>query len=142
MKKALVPIGNFESGIKLINQLLEFFSDWVTEIHLLNVIDKQNLDTLAKFRGKTLETVFAVSQKEYESVLEKLKIEFKDTHLFITTSITEGLISENIIEESKKENVDFIIMGTRGESITKRLIKNHVRYVIEISDIPVLLFPV
>ena len=141
MKKALVPIGDFESGLKLINHLLEFFSDWVTEVHLLNVVDRQNLSQLAIFRGESPKTVFEASEKEYKSILEKLKIEFQETHLLITSKISEGLISENIIEESKKENVDFIVMGTRRESITKRLIKNHVRYVIEISDIPVLLFP-
>ena len=142
MKKALVAVGDFESGSKLINQLMEFFGDWVTEVHLLNVIDKQTLDQLAIFRGESQESIFSKSQQEYEGVLEKLRLEYDDTHLYISTELSEGLISENIIKTSKKENVDFIVMGTRRESITRRLIKHHVRYVIELSDIPVLLFPV
>ncbi|GAG71791.1 unnamed protein product, partial [marine sediment metagenome] len=39
MKKALIAIGDFESGKNLISQILDFFFDWVTEIHLLYVID-------------------------------------------------------------------------------------------------------
>ncbi|MHA1198727.1 MAG: universal stress protein [Candidatus Heimdallarchaeaceae archaeon] len=142
MKKALVAVGDFESGSKLINQMMVFFCDWITEVHLLYVIDKQNLDHLAAFRGKTPEEVLEESKHEYENTLEKLSKEYEDTHLYISTEISKGLVAENIIETSKKEKVDFIVMGTRRGSITKRLIKNHVRYVIEISDIPVLLFPV
>ena len=135
MKKALVAVGDFESGSKLINQLMEFFCDWITEVHLLNVIDKQNLDHLAAFRKKSPEEILEDTKHEYENVLEKLRLEYDDTHLYITTEISKGLISEIIIETFKKEEVDFIVMGTRRESVTKRLIKNHVRYVIEISDI-------
>lgn len=142
MKKALVGVGDFESGSKLIKQLIEFFGDCITEVHLLNVIDKQNLEQLAVYTGKTLEEVLEENQQEYKNILQKLVLEYSNTHLYITTEILEGLIADTIIETSKKENVDIIVMGTRRESITKRLIKNHVRYVIELSDIPVLMFPV
>ncbi len=142
MKKALVAVGDFESGSKLVNQLIEFFDDWVTEVHLLYVIDKQNLEHLAVFRERSPDQILKEIKQEYNNILEKLTTVFSDTHLFITTDITEGLISENIIELSKREEADFIVMGTRRETITRRLIKNHVRYVIELSKIPVLLFPV
>ena len=141
-KKALVAIGDFESGSKLIKQIMEFFCDWVTEVHLLNVMDKENLTHLAAFKGTTPEEILEENKHEYENILEKLSKEYADTHLYITTELTDGLIAENIIETAKKEEVDFIVMGTRRQSITKRLIKNHVRYVIELSNIPVLLFPV
>jgi nucleotide-binding universal stress UspA family protein len=142
MKKALVAVGDFESGSRLINQLMESLCDWVTEVHLLNVLDREKLDRLAVFRGESSDTIFSQSQQEYEGILKKLSIEYEDTHLYFTTEISRGLISETIVETAKKENVDFIVMGTRKGSITKRLIKNHVRYVIEISDIPIILFPV
>jgi nucleotide-binding universal stress UspA family protein len=142
MKKALVGVGDFESGSKLINQLMEFFCDWVTEVHLLNVIDRENLNHLAAYKGKTPEEILEENKHEYENVLRNLSNEYSDTHLYITTEISKGLIAESIIETAKKEEVDVIVMGTRRETITKRLVKNHVRYVIELSDIPVLLFPV
>ena len=142
MKKALIAIGDFECGSKLIRQLMDFFSDWVTEVHLLKVIDRQNVDQLAAFRGKTVEEIIEENRIECDNVLTKLCKEYEDTYLYITKEISDGLIAENIISTSKKEDVDFIVMGTRRESITKRLIKNHIRYVIEISDIPVMLFPV
>ncbi|MCE7742604.1 MAG: universal stress protein [Candidatus Heimdallarchaeota archaeon] len=142
MKKVLIAVGDFESGAKLINNLMEFFGDWVTEIHLLNVIDRQSLERLAIFRGTTPEEAEEENTLKYESILENLRKEYDDSHLYITIEGSKGLIAEKIIKSSKKEKVDFIVMGTRRESITKRLIKNHVRYVIEISDIPVLLFPV
>ncbi len=142
MKKALVAIGDFESGSELIKQLIEFLDDCITEVHLLHVIDKQNLEQLAIYKGKTLEEVLEENQHENENILQKLILEYSDTHLYITTELLKGLIADKIIETAKRENVEFIVMGTRRESITKRLIKNHVRYVIELSDIPVLMFPV
>jgi len=142
MKKALVAIGDFESGKKLITQILDLYNDWVTEIHLLNVIDKENLDHLASYRNVTVEQILEEYQIEYDNILEKLKHAFSETHLYMTSELNQGLVAESIIETSKREKVDFIVMGTRRESLTKRLLKNYVRFVIEISDIPIVLFPV
>ena len=142
MKKALVAVRDFESGSILLKKLMDFFGDWVTEVHLLNVIDKESLDYLSTFKNKTIEEILEEKKLENENILTKLKNEYAISHLYITTEILEGFIAENIIKSSKKEHVDFIVMGTKSETITKRLIKNHVRYVIEISDIPILLFPV
>ncbi len=142
MKKALVAIGDFESGKKLITQILDLYNDWVTEIHLLNVIDKENLDHLANYRNVTVEQILEEYQIEYDNILEKLKHAFSETHLYMTSELNQGLVAESIIETSKREKVDFIVMGTRRESLTKRLLKNYVRFVIEISDIPIVLFPV
>ncbi|TET75338.1 MAG: universal stress protein [Candidatus Heimdallarchaeota archaeon] len=142
MKKALIAIGDFESGKNLISQILDFFFDWVTEIHLLYVIDRENVEHLASYRNTTIEKILEEYQSQYDNILEKLKLAFSDTHLLMTSELDQGLVAERIIETSKNEKVDFIVMGTRKESYTKRLLKNYVRYVIELSETPVLLFPV
>lgn len=142
MKKALIAIGDFESGKNLISQILDFFFDWVTEIHLLYVIDRENVEHLASYRNATIEQILEEYQSQYDNILEKLKLAFSDTHLLMTSELDQGLVAERIIETSKNEKVDFIVMGTRKESYTKRLLKNYVRYVVELSEIPVLLFPV
>lgn len=142
MKKALIAIGDFESGKNLISQILDFFLDWVTEIHLLYVIDRENVEHLASYRNTTIEQILEEYQGQYANILEKLKLAFIDTHLLMTSELDQGLVAERIIETSKTEKVDFIVMGTRKESYTKRLLKNYVRYVVELSEIPVLLFPV
>lgn len=138
----MVAISDFESGSKLITSINDFFEDWVTEIHLLNVIDSETIEHLASFRGKEVEEVLKSTKIEYENILEKLKSSFSESHFYITYEIKEGIVAETIIEISKKEDIDFIVMGTKRERIAKRLLKNHIRYVIELSEIPVLLFPV
>lgn len=142
IKKALVAISDFESGKNLIESIIGFFEDWVTEIHLLTVMDSETLEHLAIFRGKTVEEVLEISKGESENTLKKLKLAFSNTHLYITYDIKEGIVAETIIETSKIEDIDFIVVGSKRERIAKRLLKNHIRYVIELSDIPVLLFPV
>ncbi|MHA1592687.1 MAG: universal stress protein, partial [Candidatus Heimdallarchaeaceae archaeon] len=77
-----------------------------------------------------------------DNILQKLINIYSDSHLYITYSIETGIISESIIKASLKEEVDFITMGTKRERIAKRLLKNHIRYVIELTSIPVLLYPV
>ena len=142
IKKALVAISDFESGMNLIKQLIDFFDDWVTEIHLLNVIDKEAIIHLANFKDETVEETLEKRKVECEDILLKLSKTFSDTHLYITYGIEEGIIAESIIEVSKKEEVDFITMGTKRERIAKRLLKNNIRFVIELATIPVLLYPV
>ncbi len=142
IRKALVAISDFESGSNLIASIIDFFDDWVTEIHLLNVVDSETLEHLAAFRNIGKEEVAESTKTEYESILQKLENSFENSHLLITYEIREGIVAESIINASKQEDVDFIVMGTKRERISKRLLKNHVRYVIELSEIPVLLFPV
>jgi nucleotide-binding universal stress UspA family protein len=127
MKKALIAIGDFESGKNLISQILDFFFDWVTEIHLLYVIDRENVEHLASYRNTTIEKILEEYQSQYDNILEKLKLAFSDTHLLMTSELDQGLVAERIIETSKNEKVDFIVMGTRKESYKKRLLKNYVR---------------
>ncbi|MCG3223924.1 MAG: universal stress protein [Candidatus Heimdallarchaeota archaeon] len=142
IRKALVAISDFESGISLIKQLIDFFDDWVTEIHLINVIDSETVQHLANFRGETNEDIENKCKTESENILQKLINVYSDSHLFITYSIETGIVSDAIIEASLKEEVDFITMGTKRERIAKRLLRNHIRYVIELASIPVLLYPV
>jgi len=142
IKKTLVAISDFDSGTKLLSSIIDFFEDWVTEIHLLNVLDSETLEHLATFRSKTLEEVLENTKVEYENILLKLENSYADSHFYITHDVKEGIVAESIIETAKEEEADFIVMGTKRESIAKRLLKNHVRYVIELSNIPVLLFPV
>ncbi|MCE7738224.1 MAG: universal stress protein [Candidatus Heimdallarchaeota archaeon] len=142
MKKALVAIGDFKCGERLISHIIDFFQDWVTEIHLLYVIDRENLEHLASYRNTTVDKIQEEYRSEHNNILEKLKLTFSDTHLLITSELRQGLVAESIIETSKMEKVDFIVMGTRKESLTRRLLKNYVRYVVELAEIPVLLFPV
>ncbi|MCK4896773.1 MAG: universal stress protein [Candidatus Heimdallarchaeota archaeon] len=142
IKKALVAISDFENGTNLIKQIIDFFDDWVTKIHLINVIDSETVQHLANFRGETIEEVENKCKTESENILKNLINIYSDSHLYITYSIETGIISESIIEASLKEEVDFITMGTKRERIAKRLLKNHIRYVIELTSIPVLLYPV
>jgi nucleotide-binding universal stress UspA family protein len=142
IRKSLVAISDFESGISLIKQLIDFFDDWVTEIHLINVIDSETVQHLANFRGETNEDIENKCKTESENILQKLINVYSDSHLFITYSIETGIVSDAIIEASLKEEVDFITMGTKRERIAKRLLRNHIRYVIELASIPVLLYPV
>ncbi|MHA1550658.1 MAG: universal stress protein [Candidatus Heimdallarchaeaceae archaeon] len=142
IKKALVAIGDFESGVNLIKQIIDFFDDWVTEIHLINVVDSETVQHLADFRGESIEDVENKCITESDNILQKLINIYSDSHLYITYSIETGIISESIIKASLKEEVDFITMGTKRERIAKRLLKNHIRYVIELASIPVLLYPV
>ena len=142
IKKALVAISDFESGINLIKQIIDFFDDWVTEIHLINVVDSETVQHLADFRGETIEEVENKCITESDNILHRLINIYSDSHLYITSSIETGIISESIIKASLKEKVDFITMGTKRGRIAKRLLKNHIRYVIELASIPVLLYPV
>ncbi|MHA1221818.1 MAG: universal stress protein [Candidatus Heimdallarchaeaceae archaeon] len=142
MKRALVAIGDFENGKKLLDRTIEFFQDWINSIHLVSVIDLEDVERISSFKKLLEEEIIAQQKKECDNILDKLVAAFNDTNITITCESKEGLISEVIVATSKEKKVDLIIMGTKRESLAKRLLKNNVRFVVELSDTPVLLFPI
>jgi nucleotide-binding universal stress UspA family protein len=56
-------------------------------------------------------------------------------------STTKKQIAKAILETASKENVDYLIMGSRASSLTKYVLGSVSNYVIEHSKIPVLITP-
>ena len=120
MKKVLIAVGDFESGAKLINNLMEFFGDWVTEIHLLNVIDRQSLERLAIFRGTTPEE--AEEEKTTFTVVLTAAGDKKIQVIKEIRTITSlGLKEAKDLVEGAPKNVKEGVGKEEAESVKKKL---------------------
>jgi nucleotide-binding universal stress UspA family protein len=114
------------------------------EIVLLNVIF---LDVppraMADVRAKAIEDAMVDNAKEDSvQLIKEVKAEHKGT-LNISYEIIKGYPVEDVIDSfAKYNNIDLIIMGTKGASgLTKVLLGSNAAAVINESDIPVITVP-
>lgn len=86
-----------------------------------------------------------MQEDEFEAKLNKLKETAKEKDLDsvkITSSIEIGDLLMTILDLVKKENIDYIVMGTNGEnSLGKKFFGSQTLAVINNSPIPVLAIP-
>ncbi|MFZ7137314.1 MAG: universal stress protein [archaeon] len=117
-EKILVAVDGSELSYKSVDYALDLAQKYSAEVKIITVIDAPS-DTLVAQAS----TFAPQSIKDYEKKLEKAheQILFKAIQkakltpkIPVTKEILEGHPAEKIIETTKKESVDLIIMGSRG----------------------------
>ena len=141
IKKAIIGIADFENGDKILSQIIDLSIEWIEEVHLLHVLDTEKIQQIASFKGETMEKGIKRSEQEAQNFIDNLLVKFGGGRFHFTHEIKVGRVSEIIVESSKKQKADIIIMMTHRHRLARRLQKNHVRYVVELAKIPVLLLP-
>ena len=140
MKKALIQIGSYEDGVKLVNGINVFCTEFISKIHLLLIINQENIEYLVDLYDKSKDKLIREKQKEYEQIARSVISEFQGMFVF-TWEVAVGLVGETIVQKAKEKKVDLIVLGTQQEKVTKRLASTPILYVAEASDVPVLLIP-
>jgi len=140
MKKALIQINSYEDGVKLVNSINVFCTEFISNIHLLLIVNQENIEYLVNLYGKSKDEIIKEKQKEYEQIAHSVISEFQGRFVF-TWEVAVGLIGETIVQKAKEKKVDMIVLGTQQEKVTKRLVTTPIPYVAETSDVPVLLIP-
>lgn len=152
--KILVPTGFSDQSIKAFEQAVKFAKVMNAKIILLSVIER---DSIFKrmFEDKDL------TRKMVETAKKQLKKLAKDkaalSNVEIETSVSEGVVYEEIARAAELFDVDMVVMGTNGKpgNLRQRMIGSNAYRVVtlieppvvtikgdaEISDIKNLVFP-
>ncbi|TVZ27564.1 nucleotide-binding universal stress UspA family protein [Gillisia sp. Hel_I_86] len=146
MRKILIPTDFSENALNAIKYGLELFKYELCEIYLIHaysdeVYNTKGLLVRAGFEELKLQT-FRNSEKELEK-LEKEILLFSPNpkHRIITLSKFEILV-DAVNDLADKENIDIIIMGTRGKSNDKKLtFGSNTLQVVKYVKCPVLAVP-
>ncbi len=121
MKKILIPVDGSENSDKALEEGIKLAQAFSSEIIILNV--------LKGFRDHHIHEgldVYKLSrdffEEESNKVINKSKEKLRDFDGIVKTFVVDGEPPEEIINLAEKENVDLIVMGSKGLSGFNRLI--------------------
>jgi nucleotide-binding universal stress UspA family protein len=140
MKKILVPCDFSIEALNALRSAIEFGKRESTEIHVLHVIElpivhDSVLMPVMTFEQSLLEDLRDRAQKTFERLYAKLD----SSHVEVKYTISFGPISRVILSYVKSENIDLVIMGTKGASgIHEMLIGSNTEKIVRGSAAPVL----
>ena len=146
MRKILIPTDFSENAMNAINYALELFKYEISEFFIMHAYQDDIYADEALISEKTLDVVTDSVRKKSEKELEKtLKtitaISPNPRHTYKVISANNVLLEEadSIVDD---ENIDIIIMGTKGESNDKKVtFGSHTLQILRYVQCPVLAIP-
>lgn len=127
MKKILVPIDGSKASRKAAEQAISIAKQFGSEVKLVTIVNLPSEEKYAFF-GVNVQNAFYANRKEM--LKELINQESKMLSSIISTLdyadvkldklVLEGVAYEQILNLSKKENFDLIVMGRRGFSNIER----------------------
>jgi nucleotide-binding universal stress UspA family protein len=142
MIKILLPTDFSEGAANALQFLTQQFRYTPLEITLLHTYHLQIVDpfTHQEIINMQERELRAWAEQKLENIKQKILQELPGSHVNCVTRL--GLAVDEILDFSKQNNIDFIIMGTLGASgLSEILIGSNTAKVIESSRCPVLAVP-
>lgn len=115
MQKILVPVDGSKYSFKALNKaklLAEKFDSEIIILHVISDVIAVNVD----YKIDIISQNIALG----EQLLETVKKDFEESSLKVQTLYKVGDIAKEIVEKAEKDNVDLIVMGSRGLGVISR----------------------
>ena len=115
MKKILVPIDGSKYSFKALEKarvLCEKFRSELIVITVVSDIVALNVDYKIDIISQNIASA--------EQMLNQIEQDFKDSNIKLTTLYKVGDITREIVEQAEKNDVDLIVMGSRGLGMLSR----------------------
>ena len=146
MRKILVPTDFSDNAMNAIHYALELFKYERSDFFIMHAYQDEIYADTSLLNRETLDKITKIisdkSQKQLENTLKKInEISPNPRHKYKTISSNSMLIDEadKIVNN---ENIDIIVMGTRGETNDKKLtFGSHTLQVLKYVQCPVLAIP-
>lgn len=146
MRKILIPTDFSENSLNAIKYATELFKHGPTEIYLLHAFADEVYDTKLRMADLIFEDLQKQAMEKAETALETLKKEIfsfspNPKHNFHTISEFRLLV-DSVNDWVEKENIDVVVMGTKGKTSDKSLtFGSNTLQVIKYVKCPVLAIP-
>lgn len=140
MKKILVPYDFSTQALHAFCTAMDFALQIKAEVHLVNVIELPLMHDTVLMPVLSVEEDFfnsvrETAQNEFTKITEKYKVE----GIKVKTEVVFGSMPIMIIDYAEDNQVDLIIMGTKGASGMKEaLVGSNTEKVVRHANIPVL----
>jgi nucleotide-binding universal stress UspA family protein len=146
MRKILIPTDFSDNAMNATKYALELFKYDICQFYIMHAFQDEIYDDESLLNRKKLDTVtksvHKTSVKKLEGILKQIKeISPNPRHEYHIISSNNILVDEadRVVDE---ENIDIIVMGTRGETNDRRLtFGSHTLQVLKYVQCPVLAIP-
>lgn len=118
--KLLVPIDGSDNSFRALDHAIFLSKKIGAQITALHIME--NLPFVHVQSQRVLKTIISKHQKESKNILDKAKNIGNKNGVKVETVLMKGDATSTIINFSKKENYDTIIMGRRGKGKFKQLV--------------------
>jgi nucleotide-binding universal stress UspA family protein len=109
MKKILVPIDGSENSTRALTRAKELGELYKAQLIILTVIDNGRFFSI-EFKDELIR----ILEQNAKELLEKQEKELKDYPFGVKTMYKFGDVPDEIINVADEEDVDLIVIGTRG----------------------------
>ncbi|MCC5916444.1 MAG: universal stress protein [Cryomorphaceae bacterium] len=134
--RILVPTGFSDQSLKAFEQAVNFARVMKAKIILLSVIERDGMFARI-FEDKELtKKIMDKAKKQLQKLAETKS---KETGVEIETTVSEGVVYEEIAKAAEMFDVDMVVMGTNGKpsNIRKRMIGSNAYRVVTLCEPPV-----
>ena len=146
MRKILIPTDFSENAFNALKYALELFKYDISQFYIMHAYQDEIYADEALLNRLKLDTVSEIVHKNSSKKLEKIlklinEISSNPRHKYFIISSNNVLVDESdrIVE---KENIDVIVMGTRGETNDRKLtFGSHTLQVLKYVKCPVIAIP-
>ena len=131
ISKILVPIDGSAASMDAADYAISISKRYNVELYALHVIRSDLAETSESFMTRM--------KKEAEEYLNKVKVNADEKKVQIKTEIIPSInIAGGILDYAEENNIDLIVIGTRGRSGFKRLLLGSVAsHVVTYAHCPV-----
>jgi nucleotide-binding universal stress UspA family protein len=139
--RILIAIDGSDHSQKALQYSIEFAKKWNAELLLVSVVPSFP-PHLTAGPGFNIDQYILELEKSYEKILKEAEEYVKKIKpvINVSTKLGNGSPADVIIDTAEKENVDLIIMGSRGYGgITGWILGSTSRYVVEACTKPILI---
>lgn len=146
MRKILIPTDFSENSMNAIKYAMELFKYERSEIYLLHAFS----DSVYEAKARLVDEIFEeLKQKALQKAKDNLKEKRKQILSFspnpkhnLHTIAEFGLLVDSVNDWVEKENIDVVVMGTKGETADKKItFGSNTLQVIKYVKCPVLAVP-
>ncbi|WP_347925554.1 universal stress protein [Pontimicrobium sp. SW4] len=146
MRKILVPTDFSDNAMNAIQYALELFKYERSDFFIMHAYQDEIYANTSLLSQETLEKVTQIisdkSQKQLENTLKKIKeISPNPRHTYNIIS-SKSMLMDEVNKIVDDENIDIIVMGTRGKTNDRRLtFGSHTLQILKYVQCPVLAIP-
>lgn len=146
MQKILIPTDFSDNALNAIKYATELFKYGRSEIYLLHAFSDAVYKAKAQFTDATMEDLKQKALEEAQQKLEETKnqiLSFSPNPKHQLHTLAEfGLLVDSVNDWVERENIDVVVMGTKGETADKKItFGSNTLQVIKYVKCPVLAIP-
>ncbi len=142
-KNILVPFDNSKISHKALKVAKILSKSFDSTLHIVMVVDISNVASPGMIRSKdtkSLEQIRASVKQSVRAIIKQKEEECSAEKIKVKVLVVEGTIVNEILKSIKENNIDLVVIGSRGLSgLSKMMALGSVsRKISEIADCPVM----